>query len=254
MGISSAQLAEYLRAGLPEPLQVSPKGPSISRNLTINSLKLGAGEDKDELTRMYIRATRDLWPRLTWRGAPPPFYPAGADAELARRFGTVLQLGITGGFYDMHMGHVVGAEDRTVTQYGHRTRVTFIVIDGIVTNGLQSWAWDDAGAHGGWQRRDTIVQVRPIFLEHAISLWVSADTSRSEREDRSIAGDSAVDWQLAALDSIAYLPGVAARLRRDGREALIDSLRRAGVHDSVLGGEFEVLAFGVPVVVESTRA
>ncbi len=42
VGISSAQLAEYLRAGLPEPLQVSPKGPSISRNLTINSLKLGA--------------------------------------------------------------------------------------------------------------------------------------------------------------------------------------------------------------------
>jgi hypothetical protein len=198
-----------------------------------------AGEARtEELTRMYIRATRDLWPRLTWRGAPPPFYPAGADAELARRFGTVLQLGITGGYYDMHMGHVVGAEDRAVTQYGHRARVTFIVLDGIVTNGLQSWAWDDAGAHGGWQRRDTIVQVRPIFLEHAISLWVSADTSRSQREDRSIASDSALDWRLAAADSIAYLPGVAARLRRDGRDALIDSLRRAGVPDSLLGGEF----------------
>ena len=193
---------------------------------------------QDELTRLYIRATRDLWPRLTWRGPPPPFYPAGADAELARRFGTVLQLGVTGGYYDMHLGHVVGAEDRTVTQYGHRARVTFIVIDGIVTNGLQSWAWDDAGGHGGWQRRDTIVQVRPIFLEHAISLWVSADTTRSEHEDRSIAADSALDWRLAAADSLAYLPGVAARLRRDGRDALIDSLRRAGVPDSSLGGAF----------------
>jgi len=196
----------------------------------------------DELTRLYIRATHDLWPRLTWRGAPPPFYPAGADAELARRFGVVIQLGITGGYYDIHMGHVVGTEDRTVTQYGHRARVTFIVIDGVVTNGLQSWAWDEAGGHGGWQRRDTVVQVRPIFLEHAVSLWVSGDTSRTDRERQGIAVDSALDWRLAEADSIAYLPGVAGRLRRDGRDALIDSLRRAGVPDSLLASEFVHLA------------
>jgi hypothetical protein len=193
---------------------------------------------EDELTRGYIHATRDLWPRLTWKGKPPAFYPAGAEIELARRFGTVIQLGITGGFYDMHMGHVVGVEQRTVTQYGRRAHVTFIVIDGIVSNGLQSWAWDDAGGHGGWQRRDTIVQVRPIFVEHSVSLWVSADSSRREREDRSIAMDSALDWRLAAQDSVTYLPGVAARFRRDGRDALIDSLRRAGIPDSALGAAF----------------
>jgi hypothetical protein len=192
----------------------------------------------DELTRAYIHATRDLWPRLTWKGKPPEFYPAGADAELERRFGTIIQLGITGGFYDMHIGHVVAAEQRTVTQYGREARVTFIVIDGIVTNGLQSWAWDDAGGHGGWQRRDTIVQVRPMFVEHAMSLWVSADSSRRDREAQSIAADSALDWRLAATDSVGYLPGVAARLRRDGRDALLDSLRRAGVPDSALGGAF----------------
>ena len=192
----------------------------------------------DELTRSYIRATRDLWPRLTWNGKPPAFYPAGADAELARRFGTIIQLGITGGYYDMHMGHVIGVERRTVTQYGRQAYVRFIVIDGIVTNGLQSWAWDDAGGHGGWQRRDTIVQVRPIFVEHAVSLWVSAEPSRRNREELSIALDSAFDWQLAAMDSVTYLPGVAARLRRDGRDALIDSLQRAGVPDSALGSAF----------------
>jgi hypothetical protein len=192
----------------------------------------------DELTRAYIHATRDLWPHLTWKGKPPEFYPAGADAELARRFGTIIQLGITGGFYDMHMGHVVGTEQRTVTQYGRQTGVTFIVIDGVVTNGLQSWAWDDAGGHGGWQRRDTIVQVRPIFVEHAVSLWVSGDSSRREHEAESIAADSVMDWRIAAADSIAYLPGVAARLRRDGRDSLIDSLRRAGVPDTALGNAF----------------
>ena len=192
----------------------------------------------DELTRAYMHATRDLWPRLSWQDEPPTFYPAAADAELERRFGTIIQLGITGGYYDMHMGHVVGAEQRTVTQYGRKARVTFIVIDGLVTNGLQSWAWDDAGGHGGWQRRDTIVQVRPIFVEHAVSLWVSADSSRRDREAQSIAADSALDWRLAATDSIGYLPGVAARLRRDGRDALIDSLRHAGLPDSALGPTF----------------
>jgi hypothetical protein len=192
----------------------------------------------DELTRLYIRASHDLWPRLTWPGAPPRFYPAAVEGELARRFGTLVELGVTGGYYDMHMGHVVDKEERTVAQYGHRARVTLFVIDGIVTNGLQSWAWDDAGGHGGWQRGDTIVQVRPIFVEHAISLWVSGDPARQAREQRSIASDSAYDWKAVARDSIKYLPGVAGRLRRDGRDALLDSLRRAGAPDSLLGAEF----------------
>ncbi|HKW09004.1 MAG TPA: hypothetical protein VJO33_01415 [Gemmatimonadaceae bacterium] len=192
----------------------------------------------DELTRSYIHATRDLWPRLTWNGAPPQFFPTAGDVELSRRFGTLLELGVTGGYYDMHMGHVIADGERTVTQYGHSARVMFIMLDGMVTNGLQSWAWDDAGGHGGWQRRDTIVQVRPIFVEHAVSLWVSADTTRRAHERENIAIDSTVDWRLAAADSIAYLPGVAARLRRDGRDALLDSLRRAGVPDSLLGATF----------------
>lgn len=199
---------------------------------------LVAGEHADVLTRLAIRAQHDLWPSLTWAGAPPRFYPAAADVELGRRFGALLQLGITGGYYDMHFGHVVGSERRTVTQYGKSARVTFIALDGMVTNGLQSWAWDDNGGHGGWQRRDTIVQVRPVFVEHALSLWVSADPKRRAGENRNIAADSAIDWTIARADSIGYLPGVAGRLHRDGRDALIDSLRRAGVPDSALGREF----------------
>ena len=199
---------------------------------------LVAGERPDVLTRLAIHAERDLWPHLSWKGAPPRFFPAAADVELGRRFGALLQLGITGGYYDMHFGHVVGDERRTVTQYGHTARVTFVALDGMVTNGLQSWAWDENGGHGGWQRNDTIVQVRPIFVEHALSLWVSADPARRAAEIRNIAADSAVDWTIARADSIGYLPGVASRLHRDGRDALIDSLRLAGVPDSTIGREF----------------
>lgn len=199
----------------------------------------------DELARAYIRASHDLWPHLAWRGAAPRFFPAASDRELRRRFGALFQLGITGGYYDMHLGHIVGAERLTVRQYGHAAAVNFIVLDGIVTNGLQSWVWDDAGGHGGWQRADTIVQVRPIFVEHAVGLWISADPTRRAREARSVAIDSAFDWQVAAHDSIAYLPGVAARLRRDGRDALIDSLEHAGVPDSTLGDTFVRVVSGI---------
>jgi hypothetical protein len=67
---------------------------------------------------------------------------------------------------------------------------------------------------------------------------VSGDSVRRAREARGIAADSVLDWRLAAADSIAYLPGVAARLRRDGRDVIIDSLRRAGVPDSALRRAF----------------
>jgi hypothetical protein len=196
-------------------------------------------ESRNQLTRAYYRASRDLWPKLAWAGGEPPvYYPAAAGPELARRYGTVIQLGITGGFYDLHLGHVVGEKVRTVRQYGHEARLRFLLIDGIVSNGLQSWAWDGSGGHGGWQRRDTVIQVRPVFVEHTIALWLTADSARLDRERVSTAADSAADWTLAAEDSLGYLPGVAARLRRDGRNALLDSLRGAGLGGSALEAAF----------------
>lgn len=194
----------------------------------------------DELTRAFYRASRDLWPRLDWsdRPSPPPFYPAAIGPELARRFGTVVQLGITGGYYDLHMGHVIGEEIFETVQYGRRARLRLLVIDGLISNGLQSWAWDDAGAHGGWQRRDTVVQVRPVFVEHTIALWLTGDASRRERETVNTAADSVADWIIAAENPISFLPGVAARLRRDARDDLLDSLRTAGLVGTTLAAEF----------------
>ena len=193
----------------------------------------------EELTRLYYRASRDLWPRLAWPATGPPrFYPAAVGPELARRFGTVIQLGITGGYYDLHMGHVVGEQLLDVAQYGARARLRLLVIDGMVSNGLQTWAWDEAGGHGGWQRRDTVVQVRPVFVEHTIALWLTADSTRHERELVTTAFDSIADWSIAADDSIGYLPGVSARFRRDGRDALLDSLRRAGLGGPALAATF----------------
>ncbi len=52
VGLSSAQLAEYLRAGLPEEAQAPAKSPLVSRNLTIGNLNLGGGGDKDDISEM----------------------------------------------------------------------------------------------------------------------------------------------------------------------------------------------------------
>lgn len=51
VAMSSAQLAEYLSAGLPEEEQDRHNGPEISRNFHIGVLQLGGG-DKDELSQM----------------------------------------------------------------------------------------------------------------------------------------------------------------------------------------------------------
>jgi hypothetical protein len=51
VAMSSAQLAEYLRGGLPDDTQERPEGAKIERNFTIGNLNLGGG-DKDELSQM----------------------------------------------------------------------------------------------------------------------------------------------------------------------------------------------------------
>jgi hypothetical protein len=175
----------------------------------------------------------------------PAYFPSAVAPELGRRFGTVIHFGVTGGFYDVHMGHRVDTEVMTFEQYGARARLRYVLLDGMVSNGLQSWAWDNEGAHGGWQRADTIIQVRPVYVEGAIALSLPLDSAQRARERTAIAVDSAADMRLAAADSIAYLPGVAARLRRDGRESLLDSLRGSGLAERDVDSVFSAIVVRV---------
>jgi hypothetical protein len=202
-----------------------------------------AGEGRrDELLRTYYRASHDLWSKLDWSNRPPPpYFPAAVAPELSRRFGAVITFGITGGFYDVHMGHRVADEAVVFELYGARARLRYFLLDGMVTNGLQSWAWDTEGAHGGWQRGDTIVQVRPVYADGALTLLLSLDSLQRERERTAIAFDSLADVRLAAVDSIAFLPGVVARLRRDGRDALLDSLRHTALAERDVDAVFSAI-------------
>jgi hypothetical protein len=75
VGISSAQLAEYLRGGLPEEAQVQPKSPSITRNLIFSGpVDMGGSRDKDDLGQM-IRDHLAEW----FGGAKPESTPGAAE-------------------------------------------------------------------------------------------------------------------------------------------------------------------------------
>jgi hypothetical protein len=185
-------------------------------------------------------AGRALWPALRWTGPVPEFSRDRLALELDRRFGAVVNIGETAGYQDLHMGHRVVDERRTVKQYGHAATVRFVALDGIVSNGFQSWAWDGRAEHGGWGDKALIVQIRTGYAESPLHTWRDlTDTARVRRAAERIAQDSAADLSLAREKPVAYFPGVAERLERDGRLQLLDSLRRRGLSGTRLETAFE---------------
>jgi hypothetical protein len=185
-------------------------------------------------------AGRALWPALRWTGSPPEFSRERLGEEIDRRFGAVVNLGETAGYHDLHMGHRVVDERRTVRQYGRSATVRFVALDGIVSNGFQSWAWDGRAEHGGWGSKAMIVQIRTGYAESPLYAWREiTDTARVRRQAERIAEDSAADLALGRRKPVAYFPSVAERLERDGRRQLLDSLRRAGFAGRELEAAFE---------------
>lgn len=183
---------------------------------------------------------RALWPRLAWAGAPPDYSEERAREELDRRFGAVAIAGETAGYEDMHLGHRVVDEQRTVSQYGHQAAVRFVSLDAMASNGFQSWAWDGRAAHGGWGGSTQIVQVRPGYVDDPRQAWTAVtDTAAMRRDAAELARDSAADAERARTAPLAYFPSVLARMDRDDRRALLDSLRGAGLAGGALEAAFK---------------
>jgi hypothetical protein len=199
---------------------------------------LGESHPADWRSALIYRGAR-LWPRLAWEGPVPAFSPAALAAELDRRFGAVINLGETAGYQDLHYGHRVVDERRTVRQYGHEAAIRFVALDGIVSNGFQSWAWNGRAGHGGWATAETIVQVRPLYAEGPRKVWRRLQDPVARREAAlRLEGDSAADDIRARGTPVAYFPGLAARLERDGHRYLFDSLAQGGRRGAALEAAF----------------
>jgi hypothetical protein len=151
----------------------------------------------DESERAFNKAVRAAIPK---------------DAE--RRFGVVYTLGETDNVPGMHYGHRVLDERRTVEQYGRRGTVRFVLLDNMVANGFMVWIRDGRTGTGGWNDKDVIYQVRPMYANGPVSAWLRiTDPEKRAKDDREIAGETRRNT----------LHGVELRMERQ----YLDSLHRA---------------------------
>lgn len=163
-----------------------------------------------------------------------------AMALIERRFGARVNLGMTAGVRDLHMGHAVVDAHWTVSQYGHDAAVHFVSLDAMPSDGYQSWAWDGRAAHGGWGTDSVIVQVRPVYARDPLRVWHSLGDSGAARDlARVIAADSAADVARAQRVRIGYFAGVEKRLLRDGEREILDAQRARGYRGSALEQRFK---------------
>ncbi|MFL5384598.1 MAG: hypothetical protein ACJ8GN_18910 [Longimicrobiaceae bacterium] len=171
-----------------------------------------------------------LWRVLREPGDTTSFRFARFEDRIARRFGAHLKLGITAGYYDLHLGHVVVEREESVEQYGHRARLRYLSLDAMTSNGFQTWAWDGEAAHGGSADAETIYEVRSARADGALQAWARWVEHRPAgiRGDR-LAEDSAGDWARAARGPVVFLPGLLARLQRDGVAQVLAPLRARGL-------------------------
>lgn len=190
---------------------------------------LGRG-DRHAFLVIFDAEAASLWRVLREPGDTTSYRFAGFDARIARRFGAHLKLGITAGYYDLHLGHVVLEREEVVDQYGHRARLRYVSLDAMTSNGFQTWAWDGEAAHGGTADAETIYEVRPARADGALQAWERWVEHRAVglRGDR-LAEDSAEDWARAARGPAVFLPGLLARLQRDGTAQVLAPLRARGL-------------------------
>lgn len=173
-----------------------------------------------------------LWPQLAFYSQKPPeISPKKFAEEMEKRFGAVVRIVTSAGcYYDLQMGHRIVNEERVIKQYGRQAKIHFIVLDSIVSNGFQSWAWDNGGQYGGWSTSEAIVQIRPAYSGEALNAWLSitTETARAKNEEE-IQKASEIDRQTAAKNPTAYLGGLQQRIYRQGLQHLLDRLKARGL-------------------------
>jgi hypothetical protein len=173
---------------------------------------------------------RRLWPQLVWRDTVPAYRLDSLASQLDRRFALVVNLGTTGSVLDLHAGHRISDEDREVLQYGKSAHIRFSVLDGMISDGYQTWAWDGRAAHGGWATDEVIIQVRERYADGPLTAWHEiTDPVIVARQAKKLAQDSVADIARARTGEVQYFPSVRTRLLRDARVAIRDSLRRSGL-------------------------
>ena len=151
----------------------------------------------------------------------------GRKQALRQAYGLYGTVGETGGFSSVHLGHILQEERQRIDQYGNRADVGFLAIDNMVSNGYETWLWDGSAAAGGWtEAGPVIVQVRPEYTSDPLIAWrlVSNPAARAKFAARGKERE-AVDRDALASNPVAFLPGLAARLRLQTAEQVLARAR-----------------------------
>lgn len=180
----------------------------------------------------------DVVGRSLWTGNSTYSQKALA-AELDRRYGAIINLGKTAGVLDLHYGHRIIDEQREVSQYGKRGTLRFIAMDGIVSNGYSSWRSDGGSGDGGWSDNGVIYQVRPMYADGPVRVWLrTADPELRAKRDKEIADETKRDSERAAAQPIRYFPGLAMRLDRQYADGVLAELKAQGLEGDALRDAF----------------
>jgi hypothetical protein len=171
-----------------------------------------------DIQRAITALGRKLWPQLSWRGPTPTFYPAAFSRELSRRFHAVMSVERGRGVDELFLAHRLGT---STTDRG-----PIVVLDGVISSGIDDWFLDGTGGRAGWVANDTIYERRSGFTETPFrALLALTDPQTIPGELFRVARDSIGDFERARRDSLGYFPGAAARLFRSGAQTLLDSLK-----------------------------
>ena len=178
----------------------------------------------------------ELWQQLDRPTSKPPLrqgrsFSTSIRRELGPRFGTYASLRER----DLYFGHAIARETQTVEQYGHSGTVTYTVLDHMISNGYQTWAWSDTAEVGGWANANSIVKVRSGLLRETVRIWdlYASDEERAALVEK-MRRDSAKEDERVRQQGVVFLPGLHMRMALRAIEDLVDRVRAQGVDDEEL--------------------
>jgi tetratricopeptide (TPR) repeat protein len=212
----------------------------------------GGGASPSSFLQGFVERICALWNQSSWATGPcpvpVPFNPQDPEAlaagqrvmgELFERFGTTTMMGSQ--LADVYMGHAIIEEPREINQYGQRAKITYVLVDSMVSDGWQDWATDGRVRAGGYvpMIENQFAQVRQVYAHEPLAAWDKATDpeKRKELEER-IARDSKEDWSRTKEDPYAYLPGLAGRLDLAGYDQVLGHLKKQGLQGDGLRRAF----------------
>ena len=156
-----------------------------------------------------------------------------------KRFGGYYTIGETGGFLDLHYGHIVGDRTLAAEQYGRKASLRFVELDSMVSNGYGTFLGDESGGDGGWATDKEIYQVRSMYANGPLADWqYFADEETRERKDKELAEETERDRERAKRRAIGEFPGMTRRLYRQYLTAVMAELQAKGLSGETLRDAF----------------